>query len=263
MPVIETCDKQLLRSVLARDPIGAIYLLGDLDDLTFSHCRWFVDGERGVLLLYSELAVPAVLPFGDVAAIVGQALLPDRFYTKLSESDRALFRDWRLSDPDELYVMGLTGFRPTDPIPGLKLCRVADGAPLVPLYDDYPGNYFSPVQVPSAYYVAAYFDGRLVAAAGTHAWAPEEGAAAIGNVVTAVPYRGRGIGRAVVGYLCEELLARGCRQIGLHVNRFNRPAINCYRGLGFSIHSEITQWTATRRKAARGRSLKTPPAGKP
>ena len=246
MSIQETRDKDRLRRLFARDPIGAIYMLGDLEESAFCHCRWYVDDDRGVLLLYAGLAVPVVLPFGDAAALVREVTLPDRFYTKVTDAERRLFSDWELSEPEELYVMGLRELIRPSSVPGLRMRLISDPALIEPLYSDYPGNYFSPEQVPYGLYAAAEFDGRIVAAGGTHAWARDEGAAALGNIVTAAAYRGQGIGRALVAYLCDELQARGCRHIGLHVHRLNRSAVNCYRSIGFTVHSEITQWTASR-----------------
>ena len=238
----ETRDKDLLRRIFARDPIGAIYQIGDLDDASFPHCNWFVDGTRGVLLIYTGLAVPMVALFGEAGALVREIPLPERFYTKVP--DRGVFAGWNLSDPDELYVMGLDKLSPFPS--NVQIEHVTDGAHIAALYQHYRGNYFDPAQVPSNVYLAARVEGELVGAAGTHCWSAAEGAAAIGNVVTATAHRGRGIARALMTRLCEELAARGCRHIGLHVNRGNRAAIACYQRVGFRIHSAITQWTVAR-----------------
>lgn len=248
MSIVETSDKDLLRRIFARDPIAAIYMLGDLDDRAFPDCRWFVDGDRGVLLLYTGLAVPMVVTFGEAGALPGHVPLPPRFYTKLRDTELPGFAPFRLNDPDELYVMGLERLVVPPPVPRLKMTRVTDSARIAALYQHYPGNYFASEQVPAGFYAAAELDGDVIAAAGTHAWAPAEGAAAIGNVVTAAPYRGRGVAGALLAWLCQELAIGGCRHVGLHVNRFNHPAIACYHRIGFRIHSEITQWTATLRQ---------------
>jgi ribosomal protein S18 acetylase RimI-like enzyme len=247
LSIVETRDKQLLRRIFARDPIGTIYMIGDLDDRHFPHCRWFVNGERGVLLLYEGLAVPMVVYWGEVDTLVREVPLPARFYTKIAEPDRPLFGAWQLTAPDELYVMGLESLAPPEPVPNLTMKRIEDAGVIEAVYRDYPGNYFTAAQVPLGLYVAAELNGEIVAAAGTHACAPEEGAAAIGNVVTSRAHRGRGIASSLVAFLCAELSAGGCRHVGLHVNRSNCPAIASYRRIGFTVHSEITQWTATLR----------------
>jgi len=241
MAIVETRDKDLLRRILMRDWAAAIYQLGDLDGRVFPDCRWFIDGDRGVLLLYTGLEVPMVVLAGDASRLVQAAPLPGRFFMKCTDAERTLFGNWQLSDPEDLYVMELERLS-TVRVPNLRITPVTEGATIAPLYRHYPGNYFDPNQVPHNLYLAAEMDGELVAAAGTHAWAPTEGAAAIGNVVTAAGYRGRGIAGALIAELCTEL---ACPRIALHVNRRNAAAIACYRRVGFRIHSEITQWTAS------------------
>jgi ribosomal protein S18 acetylase RimI-like enzyme len=249
VPVQPTRNPALLRALFARDPIGAIYLLGDLEPGAFAHTEWWTAQDRAVVLHYTGLAVPVVLPFGDLdalAEILAAAELPASFYTKLDEPQRALFSAWRLSSPVELFVMGLGELAPVDPLPGLACELTADADRIAPLYDDYPGNFFDPTQVPGSLYALARLDGRVVAAAGAHAYAPAEAAAALGNVVTAATHRGRGVARRLVHFLCAAMRARGVRHIGLHVERVNAPAIACYRRLGFAVHSEITQFHAAR-----------------
>lgn len=242
MAIQETRDRALLRRILARDPIGAIYLLGDLAEPDFAHTRWWVDEDRGLLLLFTALAVPMVVPFGEAAALARAVDLPPRFYTKLTANEQPLFARYTLAHPEDLYVMGLETLAPVPPPPGIRIERVTDGAAIGALYDDYPGNFFAPERVPDGVYLAATLDGQPVAAAGTHAWAHSEHSAVLGNVVTAAPARGRGIARALVAQLCLELQSLGCRHIGLHVHRTNSAAIRCYRSIGFTIHSETTQF---------------------
>jgi ribosomal protein S18 acetylase RimI-like enzyme len=254
----ETRNRDLLRTIFTRDPIGAIYMIGDLEDSAFAHCRWWTAADRAVMLLYSGLAVPIVLPFGDpdlLDAMSREIDIPDSFYTKLDRAQREALSSWSLDDALDLYVMGLDAPCPPKPVPGLSFELIGDAAPIAALYDDYPGNYFDPSQVPHAFYAAARLDGAVVAAAGTHAYAPGEGAAAIGNVVTAKWCRGRGIAAALLHFLCKEMRARGVRHAGLHVERSNEAAIRCYQRIGFSIHSEITQFAAVRKVDHKGRRL--------
>jgi ribosomal protein S18 acetylase RimI-like enzyme len=243
MTAHETSDKQALRALFARDPIAAVYQLGDLAEPFFSACRWFAS-DSGAVLLYYGLAVPVLVTFGDTAALLPHVPVPPRFYTKLADAELPLFAAYRLTERLDLYVMGLDALIPATAAVTLRIAT--DAAPLIPLYRHYPGNYFEPSQVESGLYVVAEIDGCPVAAGGTHAYAPEERAAALGNLVTATEHRGRGIARALMGFLCAELLRRGICHIGLHVTRDNRAAIACYRKLGFSIHSEIAQYTAER-----------------
>jgi ribosomal protein S18 acetylase RimI-like enzyme len=173
-----------------------------------------------------------------------EAPLPARFFTKLEDGQEPLFAAHRLSEPSQLFAMGLDGLVPA-PVPeGMEFHFCTDAEALLPLYRHYPGNYFTPAAVSNGLYAIATEAGEIVAAAGTHAYAPQQGAAALGNVVTATSHRGRGIAGALVAFLCEDFAQRGCRHIGLHVERQNAAAIACYRKVGFRIHSALTQWTA-------------------
>ena len=77
----------------------------------------------------------------------------------------------------------------------------------------------------------------LVAAAGTHLLAREEGAAAIGNVYTRRDRRGRGLGRLATSAVLAEL--SGVETIGLNVRPDNDAALHLYESLGFARHCEF------------------------
>jgi ribosomal protein S18 acetylase RimI-like enzyme len=53
-------------------------------------------------------------------------------------------------------------------------------------------------------------------------------------VTTAPAWRGRGLGRAVVGALLAEALRRGAASAYLQVTAENAPALALYRRFGFS-----------------------------
>jgi cyclic pyranopterin phosphate synthase len=61
-------EDQALETLLKRDPITSAYMLGDLDGEYAEHCKWYgldEDGLRAVMLVYTGLSMPAVLPKGD------------------------------------------------------------------------------------------------------------------------------------------------------------------------------------------------------
>ena len=80
--------------------------------------------------------------------------------------------------------------------------------------------------------------------AGTPAFAPTEGVAVLGNIVTSTHHRRKGLGQAVTSGVVRQLLDRGCRHVGLHVETANHAAIACYEKLGFRRHSRVTQFLA-------------------
>jgi ribosomal protein S18 acetylase RimI-like enzyme len=259
MQLIETRDKDLLRDVFHRDPLGSMYMRGDLRSPFFEQCRWFAAVSGGsavaVIMIYTGLSVPAVLACGDPATI-GQLItaflpeLPTRFYTKLEAAQSSYFGQvFRLSDEQQLLVMGLATLHAVPPTEGVAIRILSPDEPVDPLlgvYRDYPGNFFEPACLTAGVYAGAYVGGDLAAVAGTHAFAPEERVAVIGNVVTAARFRGRRLCQAVVSFLIKKLQEDGCKVIGLHVATDNLSAIRCYQRIGFQKSTGISQFFAER-----------------
>jgi len=104
----------------------------------------------------------------------------------------------------------------------------------------------------------------LVAAAGTHLLAREEGAAAIGNVYTRHDRRGRGLGRLTTSAVLGEL--SGVETIGLNVRADHEAALHLYESLGFARHCQFYEALAmpelsSLRGSARLSSPRRIPAG--
>jgi len=68
---------------------------------------------------------------------------------------------------------------------------------LVDLYGEASRSYFTTQRLEREIYVAIYVDGRIASAAGTHVRSKEAGIAAVGNVLTRIPYRDRGMATTV------------------------------------------------------------------
>ena len=98
-------------------------------------------------------------------------------------------------------------------------------------------DFFFPSMVANGVFHGIYEGPALVAAAGTHLLAREEGAAAIGNVYTRHDRRGRGLGRLVTTAVLGELA--GVETIGLNVRADNDAALHLYESLGFVRHCEF------------------------
>lgn len=276
MDVTETRDKKLLRDFFRQDPIGMIYQWGDLQSPAFEQCRWFagLSSARlaGLVLLYSGLETPSVLPYGDARALASilerfRGELPPRFHTKLTEPQRGVFSPYfRFLAEEPVTVMGLEQHRFQPAPPGLELRLLSPSHPvesLLRLYQDYPENYFERSHLQTGMYAAGYLASRLATVAGTHAYAPTEGVAVLGNIVTAVEFRGQGFCQACTSFLIEELHQTGCTRIALHVASDNRPAIACYEKVGFTTHSTITQLLAERTWPVHGHSPSPAPPGAP
>jgi predicted GNAT family acetyltransferase len=59
----------------------------------------------------------------------------------------------------------------------------------------------------------------------------------IGAVYTLEEERGKGYAKAVVSELCERIVSRG-KLPTLIVNKYNMPALNAYKALGFEQHDD-------------------------
>jgi ribosomal protein S18 acetylase RimI-like enzyme len=268
MQVFETRDRALLRQALQHDRAGTFYMAADLESPHFEQCRWFVARETrrqgrdvtGVILVFQGLEVPTVLVTGDLEALVeivrqAGSQLPSRSYMKLAMPEMGAFaRAYSFSREEELDVMvidkGATSAKAPE---GVSVRLMESSQPLEPILDvyrDYPGNFFDPAQLQVGVYAGAWIDKALVAVGGTHAFAPREGVAALGNVTTARRFRGRGLCRVITSFLVAELRNRGCDTIGLHVASANAPAIACYRRSGFAQHDRIFQIVAERKETS-------------
>jgi GNAT superfamily N-acetyltransferase len=259
----ETRNKAQLRALLASDPVAAGYLLGDLVAPFFEQCRWLVAGYRGrlegVLLIYTGLSVPALLSYGAPDAISAifehfAPELPDTCYAKFPLEHAELFPQYfQLEYLDRLWVMGIRAAEVSSPAHSLDATQLSKRSPIAPileLYEDYPGNYFEPSQLDSGLYFGTYTDGRLVAIAGTHVLAPAEGVAVLGNIVTSAGERRSGFATACSVRLVQALAAMGCSTVALQVAADNAGAIACYRNLGFRFREVVWQTRATRTTSA-------------
>jgi ribosomal protein S18 acetylase RimI-like enzyme len=260
MPEIEieyrqTADRALLRRLLRHKPMDTAYMLGDLQEPFFSDCKWFIALRLGeplaLILLYKGLSTPTLLFYGDqdlFAALLAQffTLLPTQGYAKIPNEHRKAFeRYYEIVNARDMWCMGLSAatFRPMSLESRdieLRLLTPEDSLEeIYALYNYYPDNFFEPRQLQSGVYYGAFVTGQLASIAGTHVYAPSEGVAALGNIVTAAPYRSRGLAAACCSALVGELQNRGCHHIALHVAEENAPAIACYQHIGFELQSKL------------------------
>lgn len=127
----------------------------------------------------------------------------------------------------------------------------ADVPALLTLYADGEAtgespDFFYPSMVTDGVFFGVYEGDVLIAAAGTHLYAPEEQAVAIGNIYTMRDRRGRGLGGAVTRAVLEVVKDRGT--VGLNVRAHNHAALHLYESLGFVRHCPFYEGLATVRK---------------
>jgi len=245
-----TRDATLLSRFLQEDAARAAYLLGDLEAPYFVSCRWFVATAAGqpvaVLLSFEAVAEPVLLSHGapdGIAAIMerfGTELAPV-CWAKIPAGHRGAFESvFEITRFQPLWTMELTAFFPVNAPDVLRLSE-ADLPAMLRLYEGIDEHYFLASQMPGAIYFGRWRDGRLVSAAGTHAFSPREHVAVLGNIATAGDARNQGHARAVTSRLIEELRLHGCSTIALQVAGDNAPAIASYRHLGFVFREVVLQ----------------------
>lgn len=253
-----TNDTAALRLLLAKDPIGGAYMLGDLDPQYAPFCSWFVsadsDGQDDtIVMVYDGLSAPAVLTLGSpdgVAAILDGFIeaLPEHAHAHLAAGHRAVFlRHYDIDTERPMARMGVRGAelvvdpawdqRP-DPVIALGHRDTGD---IMALSRHYPDSFFEPSQLSSGYYLGVRVAGELVSMAGVHIVSAVDRLAVIGNVVTHPDHRGRGLSTACTGLLCRRLAEGGHDLIALNVERDNRSAVRVYEKLGFRVHLTFTQ----------------------
>jgi ribosomal protein S18 acetylase RimI-like enzyme len=98
-------------------------------------------------------------------------------------------------------------------------------------------DFFFPSMVADGVFHGIHEDTALVAAAGTHLLAREEGIAAIGNVYTRRDRRRLGLGRLVTSAVVGELA--GVETVGLNVRADNDAAVHLYESLGFARYCQF------------------------
>ena len=106
-------------------------------------------------------------------------------------------------------------------------------------------DFFYDSMVADGVFFGVYEGAEMIAAAGTHLVARDEGAAAIGNVYVRRDRRGAGLGRIVTATVMSEL--EDVATVGLNVRADNAAAIRVYESLGFVKHCDFFEAIATRR----------------
>lgn len=237
MPLLT--DKDQIRAILSRDPRWCVYALGDLTPRMFARCRWFTPDLTMVLHDYGTSIL-----FAHGAGSIREALDHVAWPVHLQVRQDALDEVRRyatVTDEKHMVRMAFTG-GPSAVDPRVARLAADDLAALARLYQDGEAtgespDFFYSSMVTDGVFFGVYEGGDLIAAAGTHLVARDEGAAAIGNVYTRRDRRGRGYGRMVTSAVLHEL--RDLETVGLNVRADNAPAIRVYESLGFVRHCEF------------------------
>jgi ribosomal protein S18 acetylase RimI-like enzyme len=238
---VRISDKEQIRSILQTDPRWCVYALGDLTERMFVKCLWFTPDLTLVLHDYGTSIL-----FAHGTGSIREALQHVRWPVHLQVKADALEEVARHADVESVKHMTRMAWNggETDIDANVTRLRAGDVAALKRLYADGDAtgespDFFYDSMVPNGVFFGVYEGEELVAAAGTHLFAPDEGAAAIGNVYTRRDRRGRGLGRAVTAAVLRRL--RHLPTIGLNVRADNAPAIHVYESLGFVKHCDFSE----------------------
>ena len=243
-----TTDRDLLRSFLERDRLYAAYALCDLEDREFGRTRWGVaqqgDEVVAVALEYSGMTPQPVFLMGEpdgLDAILRDVIRPRAAYLAALPEQLSTVEHYYRVDPGPPMVrmwVDRTTFRPYPAtVQRLLPSEIGD---LNRLYQLGFAAWLPSSAIGEGVYYGIRVNGSLVAAAGTHVVSERARLGVVGNVLTAINYRGRGFATAVTGAVTAELL-RSCDQVVLNVRSDNPPALNAYRRLGFAEYTRFEE----------------------
>jgi ribosomal protein S18 acetylase RimI-like enzyme len=243
-----------VRAFFEHDRLLSAYALADLDPRNVDTAKWWV-ARRGRDVVAAALLVE-VLPFrpcfamGEAEALadVFRALREPRLIVAVPPRGRlAVEQTYRFERVDVMRRMAVdrAAFRPRVMHRVTRL-RPGHVAALVELYGEASRPYFTADRLAREIYFAIYDGDRIAAAAGTHVRSAQAGVAAIGNVLTRIPYRDRGMATSVTSAVTEAALADH-RDVVLNVRQDNTPAIRVYERLGYRTHATFIEGPAVRR----------------
>ena len=243
-----------VRAFFETDRLLSAYALADLDPASVDTARWWL-ARRGQDAVAAALLVD-VLPFrpcfamGEpegLAAIFRGLSEPRLILATPIPARIAVEQSYRFERVDRMRRMtvDLRTFRARVSHRTVRLGRehLED---LVELYGEASRSYFTAQRLAREIYVGIYADGRIASAAGTHVRSREAGIAAVGNVLTRLPYRERGMATSVTSEVTSLALEEH-RDVVLNVRESNEPARAVYARLGYRTHGTFLEGPAVRR----------------
>ena len=243
MPLLT--DKDQIRAILRRDPRWCVYALGDLTPRMFGKCQWFAPDLTLVLHDYGT-SILFAHGTGSIREALTHVASPVHLQVQRDALEE-ITRHATVTNERQMIRMVWNGGQ-TAIDPGAVRLTANDVTALLRLYQDGEAtgespDFFYSSMVTDGVFFGVFEGPELIAAAGTHLVALDEGAAAIGNVYTRRDRRGRGYGRSVTSAVLHEL--RDLETVGLNVRADNAPAIRVYESLGFVRHCEFHEAIAT------------------
>jgi GNAT superfamily N-acetyltransferase len=245
------------RAFLERDRLMAAYALADIDQPEIEGTRWWIarrDGEiAGVVLIVEGLPFRPCFATGAadaLATIFREAIHEPRVLLAIPPRCRgAIETTYRFERADRMKRMAVTihRFRPRITHRVTRLGS-EDLDAVIDLYGHASRTYFTPDRMRREIYFGVYQGDTLISSAGTHVRSRGSAIAAVGNVLTRLAYRGRGMATSCTSAVTEAALEEH-RDVVLNVREDNVPAIAVYERLGYRTHAPFIEGPAVRRAA--------------
>lgn len=244
-------DKHAIRTILRHDPVWSVYALGDLAPHMFGKTQWFgTESGPDVALVLHDYGTSILFATGTDAVREALQHVTSPVHLQVQADSLAeIERHATVTAKKAMLRMAWKGQTPKTEASARRL-TAADVPALTQLFADgevagESPDFFYPSMVTDGVFFGVYDGATLVAAAGTHLFAPEESAAAIGNIYTMRDRRGRGLGRVVTSAVLAAV--KDIETVGLNVRADNLAALHLYESLGFVRHCPFYEGLAFRR----------------